>query len=151
MNLVKASAVACALVTQGCTRSSPGTRGLDVLVRLLFTILGTIFLLVGILGLVMPLLPATPFLLLASACYVRGSPALHRWLMRNKYVGTYLTNIKEHRGMPRQAKIVTLAVLWVSLLFSMYRAGSLLLDATLLMVGLGVTALIVRLKTVGQR
>lgn len=119
--------------------------------RLLFTILGTVFLLVGILGAVLPLLPATPFLLLASACYVRGSPALHRWLMNHTYLGTYITNIKEHRGMPRKAKIITLAVLWASLLFSLSRVDAWFVDATLLMVGLGVTALIVRLKTVGQR
>jgi uncharacterized protein len=127
------------------------TGGLDVFARLLFNILGTVFLLVGILGVVLPLLPATPFLLLASACYVRGSHTLHRWLMSNKYLGTYITTIKEHRGMPLQAKIMTIAVLWASLLLSLYRVDSLLLDATLLMVGIGVTALIVRLKTVGQR
>jgi uncharacterized membrane protein YbaN (DUF454 family) len=127
------------------------TRGLNVFARLLFTILGTLFLLVGILGVVLPLLPATPFLLLASACYVRGSQTLHRWLMSQKYVGTYITTIKEHRGMPLQAKILTIALLWASLLFSLYRVDALLLDVTLLMVGIGVTALIVRLKTVGER
>lgn len=119
-------------------------------VRLLFTLLGTLFLLVGILGVVLPLLPATPFLLLASACYVRGSHTLYRWLMSHKYLGTYITIIKEHRGMPRKAKIMTIAVLWASLLFSLYRVDSLLLDVTLLMVGIGVTALLARLKTVGQ-
>ena len=118
--------------------------------RLLFSMLGTLFLLVGILGVILPLLPATPFLLLASACYVRGSHTLHSWLMSNPYLGTYITNMKEHRGMPRKAKIMTIAVLWASLLFSMYRVESLLVDATLLMVGIGVTTLIVRLKTVGQ-
>ena len=119
--------------------------------RLLFKLLGTLFLLVGILGVILPLLPATPFLLLASACYMRGSPTLHRWLMRNRYLGIYITTIQEHRGMPRQAKLLTIVVLWASLLFSLYRVDSLLLDATLLVVGIGVTTLVVRLKTVGQR
>ena len=125
------------------------TRGLDVFARLLFKLLGTLFLLVGILGVILPLLPATPFLLLASACYVRGSQTLHRWLMSNRYLGTYITTIQEHRGMPRQAKLLTIAVLWASLLFSLSHVDSLLLDATLLMVGIGVTTLLVRLKTVG--
>ena len=119
--------------------------------RLFFNLLGTLFLLVGIVGIVVPLLPATPFLLLASTCYVRGSQTLHRWLMSHKYLGTYITTIKEHRGMPFQAKLMTIVVLWASLLFSLYHVDSLLLGATLLMVGIGVTALIVRLKTVGQR
>jgi uncharacterized membrane protein YbaN (DUF454 family) len=122
---------------------------IGVFARLLFNILGTLFLLVGILGVVLPLLPATPFLLLASACYVRGSQTLYRWLMSHKYLGTYITTLKEYRGMPLQAKIITIAVLWVSLLFSLYQVDSLLVDATLLMVGIGVTVLIVRLKTVG--
>ena len=69
--------------------------------------------------------------------------------MSHKYLGTYITTLKEYRGMPLQAKIITIAVLWVSLLFSLYQVDSLLVDATLLMVGIGVTVLIVRLKTVG--
>jgi uncharacterized membrane protein YbaN (DUF454 family) len=123
---------------------------MDMFARLLFIILGTLFLLVGILGVVLPLLPATPFLLLASACYVRGSQALHSWLMSHKYLGTYITSIQEHRGMPLKAKIVTIAALWASLLFSMYRVESWLVDSTLFIVGLGVTVLLFRLKTVGQ-
>ena len=119
--------------------------------RLLFIILGTLCLIVGILGIFLPLLPATPFLLLASACYVRGSHTLHRWLMSNRYLGAYITTIKERRGMPLQAKVLTIAVLWSSLLFSAFRVDSLLLDVLLLMVGIGVTTLLVRLKTVGQR
>jgi hypothetical protein len=108
-----------------------------------------VFLLVGVLGVVLPLLPATPFLLLASACYVRGSETLYRWLMNNKYLGPYITNIRDKRGMPIKAKIITIFVLWVSLLFSMYRLDSLLLDLTLFIVGIGVTTLILKLKTVG--
>lgn len=118
--------------------------------RFFFSLLGTLCLLVGILGLILPLLPATPFLLLAAACYVRGSQALHSWLMSHPYLGTYIINLKEHRGMPLKAKLMTLVVLWASLLFSVYRVESLLVDATLLMVGIGVTALIFRLKTIGQ-
>lgn len=117
--------------------------------KFFLNILGTMFLLVGMLGVVLPLLPATPFLLLASACYVRGSETLYRWLMNNKYLGPYITNIRDKKGMPIKAKIITITVLWVSLLFSMYRLDSLLLDLTLFIVGIGVTTLILKLKTVG--
>lgn len=108
------------------------------------------FLLVGVLGVVLPLLPATPFLLLASACYVRGSETLHGWLMGNKYLGSYINNIKDKRGMPVKAKVLTIIVLWASLLFSIYRTDSLLLDVTLLVVGVGVTTLILKLQTLRQ-
>lgn len=119
--------------------------------RLLFILLGTLCLIVGILGIFLPLLPATPFLLLASACYMRGSPTLHRWLMSHRYLGAYITMIKERRGIPLQAKVLTIVVLWASLLFSASRVDSLLVDVILIMVGIGVTTLLVRLKTVGQR
>jgi uncharacterized membrane protein YbaN (DUF454 family) len=120
---------------------------LHLLSKVVLNILGTMFLLVGVLGAVLPLLPATPFLLLASACYVRGSTTLHNWLMSHRYLGPYITNIRDKRGMPIKAKTITIAVLWVSLLFSMYRVDSLLLDSTLLIVGIGVTTLILKLKT----
>jgi hypothetical protein len=107
-------------------------------VRIILNILGTVFLLFGVLGLILPLLPATPFLLLATACYVKGSKTLHNWLMSNKYLGPYITNIKDKRRMPRRAKVTTIAILWASLVFSIYRVDSLLLDSTLLIVGLGV-------------
>jgi uncharacterized protein len=113
-------------------------------------ILGSIFLLVGILGIILPLLPATPFLLLASACYVRGSKTLHDKLMKNKYLGPYIANIRDKRGMPLRAKIITVLLLWTSLLFSGYRVNSAALQWTLLIVGIGVTALIFKLKTLEQ-
>lgn len=121
-----------------------------MLSRVVLNILGTMFLLVGVLGAVLPLLPATPFLLLASACYVRGSSTLHNWLMSHRYLGPYITNIKDKRGMPIKAKIITITVLWISLLFSIYRVDSLLLDSTLLIVGVGVTTLILKLKTLAS-
>ena len=75
--------------------------------RLLFILLGTVCLIVGILGIFVPLLPATPFLLFASACYVRGSPTLHRWLRshriweRNRSASENLTlAIRSPYGIP---------------------------------------------------
>jgi uncharacterized membrane protein YbaN (DUF454 family) len=104
----------------------------------------------GILGVFLPLLPATPFLLLASACYVRGSERLHRWLMDNRYLGTYIKNFREKRGMPLSAKVVTVAVLWGSLLISFWRVGILVVQLILFTVGVFVTLLIMRIKTLQE-
>jgi len=71
--------------------------------------------------------------------------------MSQRYLGAYITTIKERRGMPLQAKVLTIVVLWASLLFSASRVDSWLLDVILLVVGIGVTTLLVRLKTTGQR
>ena len=119
----------------------------NMLSKFVLNILGTVFLFIGVLGVILPLLPATPFLLLASACYVRGSETLHNWLMTNRYLGPYITNIRDKRGMPRRAKIVTITILWASLLFSIYRV---VLDFTLVIVGIGVTTLVLKLKTLQE-
>ena len=115
--------------------------------KVFLNILGSFFLLVGILGIILPLLPGTPFLLLASACYVRGSERLHNKLMSNRYLGPYITNIRDRRGMPVRAKVITLMLLWASLVVSAFRVQSVALKPILLVVGIGVTTLILKLKT----
>jgi hypothetical protein len=118
-----------------------------MVVRVLLNVLGTIFLALAVLGIILPLLPATPFLLLSSACYLRGSRRLYSWLMNHKYLGPYITNIKEKRGMPLKAKLITISILWASLLLSMYRMESRAVDLILIVVGIGVSALILKIKT----
>lgn len=108
---------------------------------------GTLCVVLGVLGVFLPLLPATPFLLLASACYLRGSERLHRWLVNNRYLGPYITNIKDKRGLPLRAKIYTLALLWASVLFSAYRFGLSPVSLALVVTGLCTTWFVTRLKT----
>lgn len=118
--------------------------------KIILNVVGTICVLLGILGAVLPLLPATPFLLLASACYLRSSDKLYRRLTTNRYLGTYILNFREGRGLPRKAKVYTLFLLWTSLLFSAYRLNSALLGSVLLIIGLGVSALIWHMKTLKE-
>ncbi|HKG23330.1 MAG TPA: YbaN family protein [Blastocatellia bacterium] len=118
--------------------------------KVLLNIAGTVFVALGILGAFLPLLPATPFLLLASACYVRGSDRLYRRLMGNRYLGSYIRNFQERKGMPVRAKIITIAILWASLSFSIYRVEPVILDTTLVVVGIGVTTLILCIKTLKE-
>lgn len=118
--------------------------------KILFNILGTLLLGIGILGVILPLLPATPFLLLASACYVRGSDRLHSWLMGNRVLGTYIRNFREKRGMPVRAKVVTLVILWGSLIYSGYRLDHAGIRTLLTVIGFGVSAIILRIKTLDE-
>lgn len=109
---------------------------------------GTLALALGLAGVVLPLLPATPFFLLAAACYARGSEKLHRRLMESRFPGKYIKGYLENRGVPVRVKVFTLALLWAALLFSMLSAalparGRMLLVA----VGVGVTIHILLLKT----
>ncbi|WP_188456075.1 YbaN family protein [Virgibacillus oceani] len=76
---------------------------------------GSISFVLGVLGIVLPLLPTTPLLLLAAACFVRSSDKLYQWLITNKYVGSYIRNYRAGKGIPLKAKISGVLVLWVSM------------------------------------
>ena len=101
----------------------------------------------AVLGLFLPLLPTTPFLLLASACYVRSSERLHGWLMGNRVLGGYIRNFQERRGVPVRAKVTTVVLLWLPLLYSIYRLDLFWLEAALVLMGLTWSVLILRMKT----
>lgn len=118
--------------------------------KVLFNILGTIFVGLGIAGIILPLVPATPFLLLASACYVRGSDRLHDWLMNHRLMGPYLRNFKEQRAMPMQAKVGTIALLWGSVAFSAYAFDRISVRLSLVGIAICTTIYILRLRTLGR-
>jgi uncharacterized membrane protein YbaN (DUF454 family) len=120
------------------------------MVKIFWNIAGTVFVGLGVLGALLPLLPATPFLLLAAACYVRGSERLYNWLMNNRYLGTYIRNFRDGRGMPMRAKIIAIAVLWISLVYSAYRIDIPMVKLALLATGIGVPILIARIPTLRQ-
>ena len=115
--------------------------------RAVFVTLGTLFLAIGIAGIFVPLLPTTPFLLLASACYLRGSGRLHRWLLSHGRLGAYIRAYEEGRGIPLRGKVVGLAMMWASIGYAVYRFPVPLLQVTLLLVAAGVTACLLRLPT----
>ena len=75
-------------------------------------IIGVIAVGVGMIGIFVPLLPTTPFLLLAAACFVRSSERLYDWLIHHKWFGAYIRHYREHRAITLRAKIVTLVLLW---------------------------------------
>jgi len=116
-------------------------------VKFLLNIIGGLAVVLAILGIFLPLLPTTPFLLLASACFVRGSERLHRWLRHNPLFGEYLRNIEDKKGMPLKGKVMTLMLLWGSLGYAMYSVAPLGLKLLLAAIGIGVTTLILRMKT----
>ncbi|HEX8285004.1 MAG TPA: YbaN family protein [Pyrinomonadaceae bacterium] len=111
---------------------------------------GSLCVALAVLGVFLPLLPTTPFLLLASACYVRSSERLHGWLMGNRVLGGYIRNFKERRGIPLRAKFTTVALLWLPLLYSVYRLDLLWLELLLVTMGVVWSAVIFRMKTLKE-
>jgi uncharacterized membrane protein YbaN (DUF454 family) len=71
----------------------------------LFIIAGTIAVGIGVIGIIVPVLPTTPFLLLAAICYMRGSQRLYNALLYNRFIGSYVRNYLEGRGMSLKMKI----------------------------------------------
>lgn len=119
----------------------------NLLTRIVLNIVGSIAVLLAILGVFLPLLPTTPFLLLASACYFKGSPRMYRWLVSNRILGNYIRNFQSGRGIPLRGKIVTLLLLWASLSFSIYKMDALVVQLILAAIGITVSTLILRMKT----
>lgn len=116
--------------------------------RILLVIAGTVCVGLGIVGIFVPVLPTTPFLLLAAACYARSSPTFHSWLLNNKWFGSYIRNYLERKGITLRAKIITLSLLWITIGVSVAFAVEILaLKLILVIIAIGVSIHILSLRT----
>ena len=108
---------------------------------------GTICLILGIIGIVLPILPTTPFLLVAAAAYAKSSKRFYKWLTNNRVLGSYITNYREGRGMPVKTKAITLSLFWITLLLTMFVFVPILwVQILLLIIGIAVSTHIIRIK-----
>ncbi|MBH60585.1 MAG: hypothetical protein CL907_05435 [Dehalococcoidia bacterium] len=89
-----------------------------LLVRLFWISLGSIFVGIGAIGIFVPGLPTTIFLILAAACYIRSSERLYNWLIKNKTFGKYIKDFREGKGMPQRAKITALSMMTIFVLLA---------------------------------
>ena len=116
--------------------------------RALLVAAGSFFVALGTIGIFIPLLPTTPFLLLAAYCYLRSSERLHTWLLTNRWFGEYLRNYQDGRGVPVRAKAGTLALLWATITISaVLFVDSLLVRGVLLAIAIVVSVHVLMLKT----
>lgn len=117
------------------------------MIRILFNIVGTVAVVLGVIGIVLPLLPTTPFLLLALACYMRGSQRMAHWMVSNRLFGRYLLDYQAGHGIPLKTKIWALTIMWASLALSAYFVPIAWVRPLLLIPGIGVTIYLWRYKT----
>ena len=130
----------------------PGPLRISGLTRWLLMAAGSLSVGLGVLGVFLPVLPTTPFLLLAAVCFSRSSERLHRWLLGNRWFGPYVRNYVEGRGLPRRVKIVTLVLLWLSLGYAaLVVTGNVWVRVLFAGVAAGVTWHVVRLKTLASQ
>lgn len=113
--------------------------------------IGTISVGLGVLGMFLPLLPTTPFLLLAAICYGHSSERFYHWLTTNRFFGDYIRNYREGRGIPLKQKIFTITLLWMTIGYSILFIVPLWWVKLLLgLCAAGVTIHLVRVKTFKQ-
>ena len=109
------------------------------IVNVLRIIFGFIFLAVGTVGIFLPIIPTTPFLLVAIACF-SSSPKLSSWLLKIGFLQDYYTNYKERTGLKKSTIIWSLAFLWVLLIISIVAINSLWASILMPIIGIAVTA-----------
>jgi len=118
------------------------------IIRLILIILGSICVVLGIIGIMLPVMPTTPFLLLAAAFYVRSSAKFYHWLMHNRWFGDYIRNYKEGQGIPFKAKLMAISMLWISIGSSViFAIVNVYIRILLIVIAIGVTAHLIAIKT----
>lgn len=132
------------MAAAGDERQHPGRRAK----KIMLSACGLMAVALGTAGIFLPLLPTTPFLLLAAACFFRSSERLYNWLIAHKRFGRVIRQYREHHAISRRTRLATLLLLWGTLAFS----GLVALEALwarmlLLAVGIGVSLHLLGMKT----
>jgi len=123
----------------------------NLLIRKLLIIAGTFFVVIGIIGIFLPILPTTPFLLLAAWCYARSSEKFYNWLINNKWFGMYIKNYREGRGVPIKVKVLSISFLWLTIIFSVvFIVNNFYIRIILIGIAIGVTIHILTIRTLKQ-
>lgn len=109
---------------------------------------GWLFLGLGTLGLALPVLPTTPFVLLAAACFLRSSERLHSWLVAHPVFGPQVADYLDGKGLKRRVKFVAISMLWTSVIGSAaFIVPFFVADMAMILVAAGVTVYLLRQPT----
>jgi len=114
--------------------------------RLLLTAAGLLSTALAVLGIFLPLLPTVPLLLLAAACFARGSERFHNWLLDHPQLGPMIRGYLDGQGIPLRAKITAITLIWISIPVSVFFLIPLFwVKVFLIAIGLCVTVYLLRL------
>lgn len=116
------------------------------ILRLLLLAVGWLSVVLGTIGIFLPVLPTTPFLLLAAACFIRTTPKFYDWLVQHPKLAKYLIYYLEGQGIPLKGKVYTLITLWTTILISAF----ILLDSQIVRIILPIIALLVSIYIMRQ-
>ncbi|KAA6305177.1 hypothetical protein EZS27_043171, partial [termite gut metagenome] len=119
-----------------------------IYMKKLFTAFGLISLALGLVGIFIPLLPTTPFLLLSAWLFAKSSERWYKWLLHHKQLGRYIQQFQEDKSIPLRIKIISISMLWVTVLFSVIVVAKMWwLEIVLLAIAIGVSIHILSFKT----
>lgn len=116
--------------------------------KTIYLALGSLFVALGLVGIFIPILPTTPFLLLSCFFFARSSDRALQWLLNNRWLGAYIRNYREGRGIALRDKIITLTLLWLTILASVvFGIQNNWLRVLVILIAAGVTIHLTRTKT----
>ena len=119
--------------------------------RILLICAGLISLALGTAGIILPLLPTTPFLLLSSACFIRSSDSLYRWLINHRVFGDYIYAYQHFKAISLKTKVFTIVLLWLSISSSaLFVVEIMFVRVLLFFIAVGVTVHILLMKTLSS-
>lgn len=124
------------------------TESISPLLKYFYLISGFILVGIGVVGIFLPLLPTTIFLILASVCFLKSSPKANEWLRNHKVLGGYIDNYLNKTGLTRNNKIANIITLWTSISLSAFLlTNKLYIRLILLVIAIGVTIHLLMIKT----
>ena len=115
--------------------------------KTLLIVAGVVSLTLGGIGVFLPLLPTTPFVLLAAGCFAGSSPAMHRWLCRSRFFGEYIENYRTNAGVSKSVKVRAIVFLWAGLALSAAAVHKPIVRIILAVVGICVSTHLLMMKT----
>jgi uncharacterized protein len=118
------------------SQALPATTGTR---RAALLVCGTLSLGLGLVGVFVPLLPTTCFLLLAAWCYARSSPRLYNRLLNARLIGPYLRRYRDSRVIPPRVKVAALVMMWITIGYAVLTYPNLAVRLVLLAIAIGVT------------
>ena len=114
------------------------------MLRVFFAAAGLVLVALGVLGILLPGLPATPFLLLAAYCFARSFPRLHEWFVTHRWFGPYIRGARSGWRIPRDQAMQTIALLWISMAITAAATRRVWLAGLLFAIAAGVTMFLER-------
>ncbi|NMA84189.1 MAG: DUF454 domain-containing protein [Epulopiscium sp.] len=120
------------------------------ILNFILILLGSISLVLGIIGIFMPILPTTPFLLLSAFCYIRSSKRLYHWLINHKVFGQYIYNYLTYGAVKKNTKIVAILSLWITIPIAIFLIPNQYVKIIIFIIATSVTIYILNLKTLTE-